>query len=148
MENLKNVVRISLEKLPMPVPGEEHQKNAALASSFTVDLVSFIHWENAGADEDDEQEVEVVAVAWLPEEQFALLAVIAAVSDDEQDANARRLKRVERAKQADPSELRTLVIWMREIIDWLEDGDDDDTDHGEPALRPRPRRRRRGYRNS
>lgn len=146
MENLEKAVRVALEKLPVPVPNEEHQKNAALASSFAVDLVSFLHWENAGADEDDEQEVEVVAVAWLPDEQFEFLAVIAAAGDGESDGNQRRVNRVESAKQADSIKLRELSVWMKAIIDRLEDDDDDDGgNNGAPALRPRPRRKRRGY---
>lgn len=146
MENLKNTARVALQNLPVPVPDEEHQHNAQLAASYAVDFVSFAVWERDGADPDDAQEVQVAAVAYLPDEQFSLLAMIAVAGDGEKDGDERRLKRAAHAVQSDPSALRTLVVWMGALIDWLEDNDDDNGgNNGAPALRPRPRRKRRGY---
>ncbi|HYG05408.1 MAG TPA: hypothetical protein VD865_03230 [Stenotrophomonas sp.] len=141
-----NAVRQALEKLQVCVPPEEHQNNAAWASSYAADCTSFLEWEKAGADGDDHQEIEVAAVAWLPDKQFSLLVAIAAAADGEKDGSLRYSKRVKYASQVDPTDLRVLVVWMVTIIDWLEDSDDDDGgNNGTPALRPRPRRKRRGF---
>lgn len=135
-----------LAAMPLPIPDNEHKRNAEIVASYAPDLLALNMWERDGADEDDPQEVEVVAVAYLPDERRALLARIAAAGDEEKDGNVRYSKRVEYARQTDPTDLRVLVAWMSTIIDCLEDGDDDDGgNNGTPALRPRPRRKGHGF---
>lgn len=146
---LEDEICAVLAEMRLPVPDDEHKRNAEIAASYAPDLLALNAWERGGADEDDPQEVEVVAVAHLPDGQRALLSVIAAAGNGEQDGDQRRLKRVAWATQVDPVELRTLVVWMSQIIDWLQDGEDDGGDDNDaPALRPRPRRRRNSYSNS
>lgn len=144
------VVEAKLATMPLPVPPEEHSENAQVAASYAVDHGSYKLWVNDGADEDDEQEIEVVAVGHLPDIEFDLLAAIDAPATGLGEAHERRLRRIECAARTEPTQLRVLVVWMNALIDWLDDQDDggDDKGVGKPSLRPRPRRKKRGFGNS
>lgn len=147
--HVDKAVAAKLATMPLPVSDDEHNKNAQVAASYAVDHASYKFWATDGADEDDEQEIEVVAVGYLPNTEFDLLASIDAPAAGVEDPRERRHRRIECATRVDSTQLRMLVAWMNALIDWLDDEDDDgDKGGGKPSLRPQPRRKKRGFENS
>lgn len=137
MESIETKVQQQLSALPLPVPPEEHQKNASAAASAAVDWRDYQYWLNAGADEEDPQEPEVIAISMLPAQFFDMLGVIAAASDGH-SVGQLQAPRADFAATLSPPPLRELLVRLAVLMDVVDEGDDE-TDLRGPALRPMPR---------